>query len=112
MPETVAIDPSADLTQFRLPAAVDARLQTLLDRQDAGHPLSPDELAEAEGLADVADLLTLLRLRTEGGRERRPGCVVPHYPVGMAARGASRRLEAGPLETAAGGRIMGAVTRV
>ena len=65
MPVTIAIDPPADLARFRLPAAVAARLQSLLDRQDAGHPLTPAERAEAEGLADLADLLTLLRLRTE-----------------------------------------------
>ena len=67
MPVTLAIDPPADLARFRLPAAVAARLQSLLDRQDAGQPLSPDERAEAEGLADLAELLTLLRLRAERG---------------------------------------------
>jgi hypothetical protein len=67
MPLTLAIDPPADLARFRLPAAVAARLQRLLDRQDAGHSLSPEERAEAEGLADLADLLTLLRLRAERG---------------------------------------------
>jgi hypothetical protein len=65
MSVTLTIDPPADLPRFRLPAAVAARLQSLLDRQDAGQPLSPDERAEAEGLADLADLLTLLRLRAE-----------------------------------------------
>ena len=67
MPLTLAIDPPADLARFRLPAAVAARLQSLLDRQDTGQPLSADERAEAEGLVDVADLLTLLRLRAERG---------------------------------------------
>jgi hypothetical protein len=43
---------------------VAARLQ-LLDRQDAGQPLSPEEREEAEGLVNLAELLTLLRLRTE-----------------------------------------------
>lgn len=64
---TLAIDPPGDLARFRLPAGVAARLQSLLDRQDAGQALSSDERAEAEGLADLADLLTLLRLRTERG---------------------------------------------
>jgi hypothetical protein len=67
MPLTVTVDAPADLARFRLPAAVAARLQALLDRQDAGQPLSADERAEAEGLADLADLLTLLRLRAERG---------------------------------------------
>lgn len=65
MPLTLAIDPPADLARFKLPAAVAARLQSLLDRQDAGQPLSPQERAEAEGLVDLAELLTLLRLRAE-----------------------------------------------
>ena len=64
MPLTLAIDPPADLDRLQLPAAVAARLQSLLDRQDAGQPLSADERAEAEGLVDLADLLTLLRLRS------------------------------------------------
>jgi hypothetical protein len=59
------VDLPADLDRFRLPAAVSARLQRLLDRQDAGVPLTTEERAEAEGLVDLADLLTLLRLRSE-----------------------------------------------
>jgi hypothetical protein len=54
-----------DLDRFRLPQAVHARLQSLLDRQDAGTDLDEDERAEAEGLVNLAELLTLLRLRTE-----------------------------------------------
>ena len=65
MPLTLAIDPPADLARFRLPVAVAARLQSPLDRQDTGQPLSADERAEAERLVDLADLLTLLRLRAE-----------------------------------------------
>jgi hypothetical protein len=55
----------ADLARFRLPAAVAARLRRLLDQQDAGQPLTPVEREEAEGLVNLADLLTLLRLRAE-----------------------------------------------
>ncbi len=65
MPLTIEVDLPADLAHFRLPAAVAARLQTLLDRQDAGQPLTEQERAEAEGLVDLAELLTLLRLRSE-----------------------------------------------
>jgi hypothetical protein len=53
----------ADLVRFDLPAAVSARLQTLLDRQDSGDDLSADERQEAEGLVELAEFLTLLRLR-------------------------------------------------
>ena len=65
MPLTIDVDLPDDLGELRLPAAVAARLQFLLDRQDAGSPLTAEERAEAEGLVDLADLLTLLRLRAE-----------------------------------------------
>lgn len=54
-----------DLPRFRLPEGVAARLQSLLDRQDAGQPLTEPERAEAEGLVNLAEFLTLLRLRAE-----------------------------------------------
>jgi hypothetical protein len=40
-------------------------LQVLLDRQDSGQPLTAQEREEAEGLVDLAEFLTLLRLRVE-----------------------------------------------
>lgn len=54
-----------DLARLRLPEAVQRRLQTLLDKQDEGDSLTADERGEAEGLVDLADLLSLLRLRAE-----------------------------------------------
>lgn len=54
----------ADLARLHLPEGLDRRLQALLDKQDGGTALSSDEQAEAEGLVDLADLLTLLRLRS------------------------------------------------
>ena len=62
---TLQVDLPDDLARLRLPAAVAARLQMLLDRQDAGLPLSTAERQEAEGLVDLAEFLTLLRLREE-----------------------------------------------
>ena len=62
---TFAIDAPADLARFKLPTAVAERLRCLLERQDSGEKLSAGERAEAEGLCDLADLLTLLRLRSE-----------------------------------------------
>jgi hypothetical protein len=62
---TFDVDLPADLARFRLPEAVAHRLQTLLDRQDSGQPLSGPEREEAEGLVNLAELLTLLRLRAE-----------------------------------------------
>ncbi len=57
------IEVPQDLARLHLPEGVDRRLQALLDQQDGGTPLTPDEQAEAEGLVELADLLTLLRLR-------------------------------------------------
>ena len=54
------VDLPADLARFQLPEAVAARLQTLLNRQDSGQPLTPQERAEAEGL----DPEEFLKLRT------------------------------------------------
>lgn len=53
------------LVRFELPPAVQARLQHLLDRQDQGLPLSEVERQEAEGLVEIAEFLSLLRLRAE-----------------------------------------------
>ena len=62
---TIEVDLPPDLARFRLPEAVAARLQGLLDRQDSGQPLTATEREEAEGLCDLAEFLTLLRLRAE-----------------------------------------------
>jgi hypothetical protein len=62
---TLDINLPDDLQRLRLPSAVAARLQALLDRQDSGQPLTPIERDEAEGLVNLAELLTLLRLRAE-----------------------------------------------
>ena len=54
-----------DLAGFHLPEGVQRRLSVLLDQQDRGEPLSTDERCEAEGLVNLADLLSALRLRVE-----------------------------------------------
>ena len=73
MPKTlsVKIEVPDDLAGLRLPAGVDARLQTLLDRQSAGKKLSAAERNEAEGLVNLSELLSLLRLRAERGPRRK-----------------------------------------
>lgn len=65
MPISILIDLEipTDLEQFKLPKAVNERLQYLLDKQDRGKELSPAERMEAEGLVNLAELLSLLRLR-------------------------------------------------
>ena len=61
----VELEMPSDLDQFKLPAGVDERLQDLLDRQDRGESLTPSERREAEGLIDLAEVLSLLRLRAQ-----------------------------------------------
>ncbi|CAN1209168.1 hypothetical protein TUMEXPCC7403_03030 [Tumidithrix helvetica PCC 7403] len=63
MPEIIEIP--VELTHFRLPEAVQFRLQLLLDRQDAGERLSLLERQEAEGLVELAEFLSLLQLRSQ-----------------------------------------------
>lgn len=62
---TLDIDLPSDLEKFRLPEAVQQRLDGLLDRQDSGEDLSDNERKEAEGLVDLAEFLTLLKMRAE-----------------------------------------------
>ena len=59
------LDLPDDFDGLRLPEGVDARLTALLDRQDRGEGLSPEERREAEGLVSLSELLSLLRLRAE-----------------------------------------------
>ena len=54
-----------EIERLRLPAALDQRLQQLLDRQDRGEALTDVERTEAEGLVDLAEFLSLLRLRAQ-----------------------------------------------
>jgi len=61
------VEVPGDLARFRLPEGVQYRLQELLDKQDGGSRLTTEEQREAEGLVDLADLLSLLRLRAERG---------------------------------------------
>ena len=53
------------LARFELPEAVQARLQFLLDQQDQGKVLAPKEREEAEGLVELAEFLSLLKLRSQ-----------------------------------------------
>jgi hypothetical protein len=57
------IDLPGDLARFKLPASVDERLSTLLDKQDTTAGLTVQERSEAEGLVDLAETLTYLRLK-------------------------------------------------
>jgi hypothetical protein len=61
----IEIEMPLSTRQFKLPKAVNNRLQELLDRQDKGEKLSTAERKEAEGLVDLAEMLSLLRMRAE-----------------------------------------------
>lgn len=72
MSDTVSIElpMPAGLADFKLPAAVQKRLTALLDQQDSGKPLSAGERREAEGLVEVAEFLSLLKLRAHRPRRK------------------------------------------
>jgi hypothetical protein len=59
----VELELPSDMARLCLPEGVDRRLHVLLDKQDRGEPLTEDERVEAEGLVELSDLLSLLRLR-------------------------------------------------
>ena len=75
MSRTVAIELEmpGDLKRFCLPKGVNARLQELLDQQDSGHPLSKAHRDEAEGLVEMVDMQTLLRLRVQRASQAKSG---------------------------------------
>lgn len=56
-----------DLARLHLPEGLQRRLRELLDKQDSGVELLSSERMEAEGITDLADLLSLLRMRAERG---------------------------------------------
>jgi hypothetical protein len=72
MPEAIQIEVEmpGDLARFRLPKGVQKRLQALLDKPDQGRGLTPAEKSEAEGLVDLSEALSLLRLRAQRTRRR------------------------------------------
>ena len=62
---TQVVEIPIGLAQFQLSPAVHDRLQFLLDRQDTGTQLSEHERLEAEGLVELTEFLSLLRLRSQ-----------------------------------------------
>jgi hypothetical protein len=61
----VELELPKDWRKFRLPRALHDRLHELLDRQDRDGKLSRLERREATALAELVDMLSLLRLRAE-----------------------------------------------
>jgi hypothetical protein len=69
----IEVEIPGDLKQFRLPKGVNHRLQELLDRQSRDGKLSRAERQEAEGLVNLAEMLSLLRLRAERAAQQNSG---------------------------------------
>jgi len=61
----VKLDVPKDWRHFKLPPALNARLQELLDRQDREGKLSLVERREAKALVELVDMLSLMKLRAE-----------------------------------------------
>ena len=70
MPGSVVIELEVpkELRRLKFPRALDRRLQHLLDLQSQEGKLSKADREEAESLVELAEMLTLLRLKAERGR--------------------------------------------
>ena len=66
----VELDIPKDWKQFRLPPALNARLQELLDKQDLEGKLCPAERKEAKALTELVDMLSLMKLRADRAARR------------------------------------------
>ena len=60
-----------EVVHFELPEAVQSRLHYLLDKQDSGEDLTTNERNEAEGLVDLAEFLSYLRLNARRVQNQR-----------------------------------------
>ena len=59
----VEFEMPSDMERFSLPDGVNDRLHELLDRQNGTGMLTTAERKEAEGLVNLTELLSLLKLR-------------------------------------------------
>ena len=64
----VELNLPADWRRFRMPAALEKRLQSLLDKQDSTGKLSPAEREEAEALVELSEMLSLMKVRARVAR--------------------------------------------
>lgn len=64
MSAMVKLEMPKSAAKQRLPRAVHQRLQSLLDKQDNGEKLTRAERDEAAGLVELAEMLSLIRLRS------------------------------------------------
>jgi len=59
----IELDLPRDWKELKLPRALDARLQLLLDKQDREGKLARAERQEARAITELVDMLALIRLR-------------------------------------------------
>ena len=67
----IELEAPGELAKFRLPKGVEHRLHDLLDKQDGGSALTVAERKEAEGLVSLAEMLSLLRAKSQRQQKRR-----------------------------------------
>jgi hypothetical protein len=67
----VELDIPSDWRKLKLPAALDDRLQALLDKQDVEGKLTRSERSEAKAIAELSDMLSLLKLRVQKAKRSR-----------------------------------------
>ena len=68
---TIELEAPGELARLRLPKGVERRLHDLLDKQDGGTALTAGERKEAEGLVNLAEMLSLLRAKSQRQQKRR-----------------------------------------
>lgn len=66
----IELDLPRDWKEFKLPSALDSRLQSLLDKQDQTGKLSRSERQEAKAIAELVDMLSLMKLRARKAERR------------------------------------------
>lgn len=66
----IELDLPSDWNNFKIPPALDSRLQALLDKQDQTGKLSRTERQEAKAITELADMLSLLKLRARKAEGR------------------------------------------
>jgi hypothetical protein len=59
-----------DWRRFKMPAALQRRLQSLLDKQDARGQLPLVEREEADALVELSEMLSLLKIRARARRDK------------------------------------------
>ena len=67
----IELDLPKDWQRFRLPRALDERLQELLDKQDLEGKLTRRERREATALTQLVDILSVMRVRARLARRKR-----------------------------------------